>query len=193
MRLYLAALCTVFLTHTAIAQTDLRADDAARLERFTQTAGAALLEALAGGAPDDVAALTDALAGTPQVALDQDLAGDWQCRTMKLGGGISLVVYTQFKCRFTLQQNGFAFEKLTGSQRTKGILTYRDGRAVYVGMGFVADATPPAYAELPADFVSDGRIQTNIAVFERVSQTRARLMFPAPAVESDFDILELTR
>jgi hypothetical protein len=193
MRLLLASLTAVLLGQAAVAQVDLRADDAARLERFTKTAGAALLQALASGATDDVAALTTALGGTPQVALDQDLAGDWQCRTLKLGGMTNLVVYTQFKCRFTFQSDGVAFEKLTGSQRTKGVITYLDGRAVYVGMGFVADATPPDYGDLPAAFVSDGRIQTNVALFERVSPTRARLMFPAPAVESDFDILELTR
>lgn len=193
MRLLLASLTAVLLGQAAVAQVDLRAYDAARLDRFTQTAGAALLQALASGAADDVAALTTALGGAPQVALAQDLAGDWQCRTMKLGGMTNLVVYTQFKCRFTLQSDGVAFEKLTGSQRTKGVITYRDGRAVYVGMGFVADATPPDYGDLPATFVSDGRIQTNVALFERVSPTRARLMFPAPAVESDFDILELTR
>lgn len=177
----------------AAAQTDLRPGDAARLDRFEDAAGRGLLQALAGGAPQDVAALTTALSGTPQVAFDETLAGDWACRTMKLGRLTPLVVYTDFKCRFTIRQDGFFFEKLTGSQLTRGMITFREGRAVYVGVGYVADETPVDYADLPADFTSDGRVQTDIAVFERVSPTRARLMFPAPAVESDFDILELTR
>jgi hypothetical protein len=175
------------------AQTPLRAEDAARLDRFSETAGQALLEAFSSGTSNDTSSLANALSGTPQVAFDPSLSGDWKCRTMKLGHLTGLTVYTNFKCRFTIQQDGFLFEKLTGSQRTKGKITYRDGRAIYVGMGYVADTTPPEYANLPSDFRSDGRIQTNVAVFERVSETRARMMFPAPAVESDFDILELTR
>ncbi len=188
------ALCgALLLGAPAQAQSDLRAEDATRLQGFTQAAGDALLQALASGAPDDVAALSKALSGAPQIAFDASLAGDWKCRTMKLGGLSALVVYTNFACRFTASDTGFTFEKLTGSQRTRGTITLREGRAIYVGVGFVAGQNPPAYADLPADFQSEGTIQTDIAVFERISPTRARLMFPSPAVESDFDILELTR
>lgn len=175
------------------AQTALRTEDAARLENFATAAGSAILQALSGGAPADVSALTQALSGTPQIAFDEALDGDWACRTMKLGGISPLVVYSPFKCRFGIENDGFTFEKLTGSQRTKGKITLRDGRAVYVGVGFVAGLTPPAYADLPPEFTSDGSMQTDVAVLERISPTRARLMFPSPAVESDFDILELTR
>lgn len=177
----------------AVAQSDLRPGDAARLDGFQTSAGRGLLQALSGGAPDDVATLIKALSGPPQVAFDETLAGDWSCRTMKLGGLTALGVYRPFKCRFTLRADGFFFEKLTGSQRTRGTISLREGRAVYVGVGYVSDATPIDYADLPADFTSDGRMQTDVAVFERISPSQARLMFPAPANESDFDILELTR
>ncbi len=185
-------LCSV-LALPAAAETPLRPADAARLDGFTAAAGGAVLQALSGGSPADVTALTQALSGTPQIAFDESLNGDWTCRTLKLGGGTALVVYSPFKCRFDIENNGFRFEKLTGSQRTKGKVTFRDGRAVYVGMGYVAGQTPPDYADLPDDFVSDGSVQTDVAILERISPTRARLMFPSPAVESDFDILELTR
>ncbi|MBD3663953.1 DUF4893 domain-containing protein [Sulfitobacter aestuariivivens] len=175
------------------AQTTLRPDDAARLDGFTTSAGNALLQALSGGDSQDIAALTKALSGAPQIAFDETLSGDWRCRTMKLGGISPLVVYTPFGCRITATDTGFGFEKLTGSQRTKGTIFLRNGRAIYAGVGYVAGETVPDYADLPADFTSDGRIQSDVAVFERISPTRARLMFPSPAVESDFDILELTR
>ncbi len=178
---------------SAAAQSVIRTEDAARLSSFTDVAGGALLQAFAGGSAGDVAALSGALSGSPQVAFDESLAGDWNCRTMKLGGGLPLVVYTNFKCRFTVSAQGFDFEKLSGSQRTKGSILLRDGLAIYLGVGFVAGGSPPAYADLPPDFQSDGTTQAQIAVFERVSTKRARLMFPSPAVESDFDILELTR
>jgi hypothetical protein len=178
---------------TANAETALRPEDAARLDSFQTAAGDALLQALSRGAPGDVAALTTALSGSPEVAFDETLDGDWSCRTIKLGGLAELVVYSPFKCRFTIRNDGFVFEKLTGSQLTRGMVTMRDGKAVYVGVGYVAGQNPPDYADLPADFTSDGSVQTDVAILERISPTRARLLFPSPVVESRFDILELTR
>jgi hypothetical protein len=188
-----ALLALVLATGTDAAEITLRPQEQSRLARFDEIAGKALLEAMAGGAPGDVAALSKALSGTPQVAFDESLSGDWTCRTMKLGGATPLVVYTPFRCRLTFLGDGYSFEKLSGSQRTKGKISLRSGGAVYVGVGFVADQTPPDYAELEPDFEGTGEVQPDIAVFQRVSPTRARLMFPAPVVESDFDILELTR
>ncbi|MGJ8628570.1 MAG: DUF4893 domain-containing protein [Sulfitobacter sp.] len=189
----LTLIISLMLAAPIAAQTVLRPNDAARLNNFGASAGTALLQALSGGAAADVDALTQALSGTPQIAFDESLNGNWNCRTIKLGGISPLVVYSPFKCRIDLENDGFRFEKLTGSQRTKGKVTFRDGRAVYVGVGYVAGQTPSDYADLPADFTSNGSVQTDVAIFERISPTRARLMFPAPAVESDFDILELRR
>jgi len=175
------------------AQSDLRAQDAARLDGFAPTAGRALLRAMAGGSASDVAALTQALSGQADIAFDESLIGNWKCRTMKLGGASDLTVYSNFDCRFSVGSTGFDFEKLTGSERTKGTITLRDGRAIYVGVGFASGETPPDYADLPPDFTATDQIQTQVAVFERVNANRARLMFPSPAQASDFDILELTR
>ncbi|SFD99006.1 protein of unknown function [Sulfitobacter brevis] len=190
---FLALVAILLLPAVATAQNDPRPEDAARLSRYDAAAGDALLQALANGAPKDITALTTALAGEPLPALDETLQGDWTCRTMKLGGLADLVVYSPFKCSFTINDTGFAFEKLTGSQRTRGAIILLDGRAIYLGVGYVAGQNPPAYADLPQEFTSDGSVQSDIAILERVSPTRARLLFPSPAVESDFDILELTR
>lgn len=184
--------CGVLLASTAAAQ-EIRPQEQARLDRFERLAGTALLEAMAAGAPADVAALGVALSGVPQVAFDPSLGGEWNCRTMKMGGLAPLVVYTNFKCRMSLDNTGVMFEKLSGSQRTSGRIELRDGRAVYLGVGYVAAGTPQNYAELAPDFEGTGEVAPDVAVFERVSETRARLMFPAPVNESDFDILELTR
>ena len=69
-----------------VAAQDIRPQEQARLDRFERLAGTALLEAMAQGAADDVDALSIALSGTPQVAFDPSLQGEWRCRTMKLGG-----------------------------------------------------------------------------------------------------------
>ncbi len=192
MRLRLLPLL-LLLPATAWAEPILRPADSARLENLDAAFGNAAMQALASGEAEDVAALTHALSGQPQVAFSADLQGDWSCRTIKLGGVSPLVAYSPFKCRFTATDRGFSFEKLTGSQLTRGEITLRDGRAVYAGVGYVRGETPPDYADLPADFTSGGQVQSDVAVFQRISPTRARLLFPSPAVESDFDILELTR
>ncbi len=183
----------LLLPATSWAETTLRPADSARLDNLDAAFGNAVMQALAASEAKDVTALTRALSGEPQVAFSADLQGDWSCRTIKLGGISPLVVYSPFKCRFTATDRGFAFEKLTGSQLTRGEITLRDGRAVYAGVGYVNGETAPDYADLPEDFSSGGKVQSDVAVFQRTSPTRARLLFPSPAVESDFDILELTR
>ena len=192
MKAGLLVCCAALLASAAVAQ-EIRPQEQARLERFERIAGNALLEAMAGGSAQDVAALGAALSGVPQVAFDPSLAGEWKCRTMKLGGLTALTVYTNFKCRMSLDNTGVVFEKLTGSQRTSGRIEMRDGRAVYLGVGYVASGAPQDYATLAPDFEGTGEVVPDVAVFERVSERRARLMFPAPVNESDFDILELTR
>ena len=193
LRAFALGLACLLVPLPLAAQQVLRPQGQSRLDRFDSIAGDALLRALAGGSAGDVAALTQALSGTPQVAFDESLNGDWRCRTMKLGGATALIVYSPFECRFSIRNDGFTFEKLTGSQLTRGNVTMRDGRAVYVGMGYAAGEDPPAYTDLPQDFRSDGSSQADVAILERIAPDRARLMFPAPAVDSDFDILELTR
>ena len=192
MKRLLFACLAALLGTGAIAQ-DIRPQEQARLDRFERTAGTALMEAMAAGDATDIAALTTALSGTPQVAFDPALNGEWNCRTMKLGGLGQLIVYTNFKCRMTLDITGITFEKLTGSQRTSGRIEMRDGRAVYLGVGYVASEAAQSYSDLAPDFEGSSSVTPDVAVFERVSDTRARLLFPAPINESDFDILELTR
>ncbi len=178
---------------TMTSAQEIRPQEQARLDRFEQLAGRALLDGMSRGSPADVAAVNIALSGTPQVAFDPSLQGEWRCRTMKLGGTPALVVYTHFKCRMALDNTGVTFEKLSGSQRTSGRIEMRGGRAVYLGVGYVSSEQPQSYSELAPDFEGTGSITPDVAIFERISPTRARLMFPAPINESDFDILELTR
>jgi len=187
-----SALLAALFAAPSVAQ-DIRPQEQQRLDRYERIAGTAVLGALARGDAGDVAALTAALSGAPQVAFDPALQGEWRCRTMKLGGISALTVYTNFKCRMTLDNTGVTFEKLTGSQRTSGRIEMREGRAIYLGVGYVASEPPQTYESLAPDFEGTGTVAPDVAVFERVSERRARLLFPAPVNESDFDILELTR
>ena len=192
MKAMLLAGLGLFLAGGALAQ-EIRPQEQARLDRFERLAGTALLEAMAEGSAGDVAALSAALAGVPQVAFDPTLNGEWKCRTIKLGGDPRLVVYSNFKCTMRLDNTGITFENLSGSQRTSGRIEMREGRAVYLGVGYVASEAPKSYGDLDPAFEGSGTITPDVAVFERISDKRARLMVPAPVNESDFDILELTR
>ena len=75
-----AVLTAVLCAAPAIAQDALRPQEQLRLDPFEATAGDALLQAFQSGSADDLAALSRALSGTPQVAFDEGLAGDWSCR-----------------------------------------------------------------------------------------------------------------
>ena len=117
---------------------------------------------------------------------------------MKLGGLTDITAYRNFKC--TISQTGegvWSFEKTTGSQRAKGTIRLSDAGALYTGVGFVGDAPSMAYDELPPDdnTPTGGADQTVAVVgwFEQMDANRARLMQPDPVLESEFDILYLTR
>lgn len=188
-----AVIAAALLASPAMAQDSMRAQERVRLDAYHDHAGRALLEAMSGGTLGNIDLLQEALDGVPLAPLATTLAGDWDCRTIKLGGITPLVVYAPFKCRFTPDGANFTFEKLTGSQRTIGQVTLQNRTMVYLGVGFVEDAEPVAYADLPTEDTGDGTIQPQVAVIEQVSPTSARMMFPAPVNESLFDVLYLTR
>ena len=117
---------------------------------------------------------------------DFDLAGDWQCRTIKVGGLSPLVVYGWFKCRVSDDGSGWMLEKLSGSQRTKGRF-YDDGekRLIYLGSFFVDGD--------PAKPYGSGPESDQVGYAFRTGPAGWRIEFPAPYYESKLDILEFKR
>lgn len=183
----------LILLASAAAAQDIRPQEADRLAAYDATAGRAVLNALAGGSLGDVDLLQEALSGTPVPALQTTLPGDWKCRTLKLGGVQPLVSYAPFDCRITPDGATFTFEKLTGSQRTRGTIQLTDGQMIYLGVGYVDGENPPAYGDLPPGFQGGSAVQPQVGVVEQSGPDRLRILFPAPVVESDLDILYLTR
>lgn len=172
----------------------IRAEDRIRLEHVDTVAGRTLRGALAQGTPDDLAVLMQGLAGRPLPA-DQAAAllpGDWSCRMLKLGGGLPLVVYQPFRCR--IDTDG-GFVKLTGSQRMQGMIGDLDGAQAYLGTGYIAGDTAPPYADLPdsIDPAATPQRVPEVGMVEVVSPTQARILMPLPMLESDLNILLLTR
>lgn len=159
--------------------------DKARLEKYDDTRKEAL-QGAETGAPADVATLDQMLAKPLLSVPDFDMAGNWQCRTIKVGGEVPLVIYGWFKCRVDDDGSGWQLEKLTGSQRTKGRF-YDDGekRSIYLGSGFIAGDRPKAYASGPET--------DQIGYAFRSGPTEWRIEFPAPKYESKLDIIEFRR
>jgi hypothetical protein len=178
---------------TSIAQADGVLDkrltplDKERLAKLDATVTSALAEARAGGSREDVAILDAALAGTPlPLAEGYDPNGAWKCRTIKAGGSLPLTVYPWFACRISEDGAGWQLEKLTGSQRTRGMFyTLSATRLAYLGSFYVNGETPRAYGKDPK---SD-----QVAVVERRGKNRLVFLFPAPYYESKLDILVMER
>ena len=162
-------------------------DDKARLDNFDATRAKAIAEARATGSRQDIAVLDKVLAGEPLGLRDAGLAGDWRCRTIKLGGmEPQLVVYGWFKCGIFEDGAGLWLDKTTGSQRTRGLF-YDDGdtRMIYLGKLHYGYEKPGLYGQDPT--------RDQVAYAFRVGPKRMRLEFPAPQYESLLDIMELER
>lgn len=189
-----ALIVATVLAAPAISDTtQMRTQERQRLDQFHVSAGRAVLQAMSGGTLGDVDLLQEALSGSPLPAFVTSLAGQWDCRTIKLGGLTPLTVYAPFKCEITPDGTAFNFVKSTGSQRGIGRITLQDGAIIYLGVGHVADADPMLYSDLPPEDFGDGIYQPQVGIVEQTSLNTARIMFPAPVNESLFDLLYLTR
>jgi len=187
----LASLVLASLCGPALADGDVLSrmtkDDKARLDNFDATRAKAIAEARADATPQDLAVLDKALAGKPVQPRDSGVAGDWRCRTIKLDGmAPKLVVYGWFKCRIHEDDAGLWFDKVTGSQRTRGLF-YDDGdmRMIYLGKLHYGYEKPGLYGQ--------DATRNQVAYAWRVGPKRMRLEFPAPQYESLLDIMELER
>ncbi|WP_296741734.1 DUF4893 domain-containing protein [Mesorhizobium sp.] len=188
-RLLLAALGLISVTAPAFAdgqvQKLITTADKARLDKYDETRKAALAEASAGK-PAEVKQLDDLLAGPLVAFSENDLTGNWKCRTIKVGGISPLVIYGWFKCKVTDDGSGWKLEKTSGSQRTTGRF-FDDGekRAIYLGSFSVNNDKAKPYGSGPE---SD-----QVGYAFRNSATEWRIEFPAPYYESKLDIMEFRR
>lgn len=116
-------------------------------------------------------------------------AGDYKCRTFKLGGQRpemrDFVAYPWFGCRVGRQGELPTFAKLDGVQRPVGkIYAETDTRVIFLGALELGDET------IPLSYGQD-RKRDMVGYIERVGATRWRLVLPWPAFESQLDVIEL--
>jgi Domain of unknown function (DUF4893) len=117
-------------------------------------------------------------------------AGDYKCRTLKLGsqgnGGLTYVPYRVFNCRVSQAGGTQRLEKLDGSQRPFGkIFAAEDRQQVFLGTLMLGDETRPMEYGRDPDRDLAGLV-------ERIGPNSWRLVLPYPRFESTLDVIELT-
>ncbi|HEY0282553.1 MAG TPA: DUF4893 domain-containing protein [Rhizomicrobium sp.] len=166
--------------------------DAQRLSRLDESRAKGLNEAQ--GAPAaDLAVIRSVLDAQAVAASPSALQGTWRCRTIKLGGITPDIIYSWFNCRISPKGGALAFEKLTGSQRSSGLLYPEGGGFVYLGASYVTGEKPNAYSGNGAEAGAAATPDDQIGYLSLLADGRARIEFPYPLQESTFDVLELKR
>lgn len=164
-------------------------DDLRRMRMWREAFVEGLAQARAAGHGSAIEAEGKLL--DPDAAIDGGSlpAGDYRCRTIKLGnpGGVggALLSYAPFRCRITVDGQAVRFEKLTGSQRPAGRL-YPGGlrRQVFLGTLVLGDETRAL------GYGRDAQ-RDMIGAVERIGARQWRLIMPYPRFESTFDVVEL--
>ncbi len=163
--------------------------DIVRLRDWREAFVKALAEARAGGSADDLereGRLLDPDAAVDGAALP---AGNYRCRTIKLGaqgaGGLAFVSYPAFDCRVTLAGTVVRFVRLNGSQRPNGTLFPASARQqVFLGALVLGDEARALGYGRDNDRNMAGSVQ-------RIDPGRWRMVVPYPRFESTTDVIEL--
>jgi Domain of unknown function (DUF4893) len=172
-------------------QDDATPFDQNRLAKLDEARAKGLAEAERGADVEKIRAVLEA--GVMPMS-DNDLSGNWRCRTMKLGGMTPDVVYGWFDCRVTYKSDGLYFEKLSGSQRMSGRL-YARGEGSYVFLGATSVKGEPMHRYSGNHETAGAQATPDdvVGVLTTTGLNRARIEFPYPVQESTFDVIELKR
>lgn len=194
-RLFLAAFLVAGTAAPALAdwQQEISSYDRGRLANFDQARAAGLGEADAGASPIDRNAIHGVLDPQSRPISAQELAGNWRCRLMKLGGLEPAIVYGWQNCRFRNTPNGLYFEKLTGTQRFSGYADPDGDRFILLAGMSVRDEGQNPYSGGGTGFGAIATPNDYVGVVSSIGPNRARIEFPLPVIESVFDVIELQR
>ena len=168
-----------------VAELGLTEVDHARLAALEASRDKGMAAARGDGGADAADTL-DALFGQGLTPIAELPAGDYQCRTIKLGGPFgAFTAYGFFACTVGEGPDGPVLEKRTGSQRFFGQLIESSGGLVFRGADHYSDEMPKAYDEdserNAVGCVSRAAPEAEVYVLE----------FPQPFLESDHDVIEL--
>ena len=172
-------------------QDQASAGDVKRLAALEESKARGLSEAQSG---PDAALIRAVLDAAPVSASENVLAGNWRCRTIRLGGMTPDVVYSWFKCRVSERDGGLFFEKVNGTQRLSGML-YPHESGGYVLLGALSAKGEPVhrYSGNGASAGAQATPDDVIGLLSSTGPSSARLELPYPMQESVFDVIEMKR
>ncbi len=161
--------------------------DVYRIEHLVSSRTGGLAEAMRAESSADRAAVSMLFQNGlyPVAAMPE---GQYQCRTIKLGGISELVVYQWFACEVTRARDTLTLSKTTGSQRFEGTLVPAGSGLLYRGaLTYGYETTPVAYGD------DAKRDQVGCVTKDAEDGTHFVLELPYPVFESRHDVIELVR
>lgn len=158
--------------------------DVSRLENLDTSRTRGLGNALRSDSADDRAVLAELFEPGVSYVNPELLVGTYDCRTIKLGGGLPLVVYQWFRCEIAQDGDTYTVRKLTGSQNFSGVLGPAGSGYAYKGAGFYGYEDPRAYGDDPE--------RDQVGCLSAVTKDNKHFMLelPFPRVESFHDVIE---
>ncbi len=165
--------------------------DAGRLAKIDEARARGLAEAQSGADYGLIRSVLD----RPAMPVSRGaLLGTWRCRTMKLGGMTPDIVYSWFRCRIAEHGGRLTFQKVSGSQLLTGVL-YRHESGGFVLLGGYSVKGEPMHRYSGRGPSAGARATPDDAVglLSATGRRSARIEFPYPVQESEFDVIELRR
>lgn len=166
--------------------------DAARLADLENSRSRALAQAQHGDGSGDFRAIRETMGSPGHEVPESALYGTWRCRQMKLGGMTDYAVFSWFSCRISKVNGVIRFEK-QGTQRMAGTLYPENGMWIYLGAQSARGEPLHAYSGNGQSAGGAINPDDQVGVLVGIGNNRLRIDLPAPAVESDFDSIELVR
>ena len=163
--------------------------DVARFEQLQVFRSMGLASALIGEKPGERQIVSDLFSnGFAKISNPNDVAGKFQCRTIKLGGTLPLTVYGWFDCEIFPEEAALVIRKSSGSQRFLGFLRPGgDGLAYKGALSYGYEDVMTLYGQNP----ERNQVGCLSAIDTRMDHFVLEL--PNPAFESIHNVIELKR
>ncbi|HHB82273.1 MAG TPA: DUF4893 domain-containing protein, partial [Devosia sp.] len=167
----------------------LQASDVLRLSRLEISRSMGLAAALEMEDAGERKTISD-LFDSEFTAIEQSrgLIGNYQCRTIKLGGVLPGVVYGWVDCEIFPEDAALVIRKTSGSQRFLGVLKQGGNGVVYRG------ALSYGYEDVMG-FYGENRERDQVGCISALGSEMDHfvLELPQPKFESVHDVIELRR
>jgi Domain of unknown function (DUF4893) len=166
--------------------------DQQRLDHLDDSRTQAVAQAEQGNGTGDFKAIKETLEPEAHAMSESALLGTWRCRQMKLGGMTGYYVFSWFPCRISHVGGGLWFEK-DGTQRMAGFLYPNGGSWIYLGAQSARGEPIHRYSGQAASVGATANPDDQVGALVGIGNNKLRMDIPYPAVESDFDAIELVR